>query len=176
MPATPKIWVYHGAGGTTSDISAGDLRYKRKDNSTADLSDPVPIPSSGVNYSAVKFTKIAFITAPSGSISNLRWFLDATPATGDPSSEWVGVTLWAGHTAGYTQSVDAPTGLIGGVTANCDSITVLNPLTINGSTVITSPSTGVGTQNYLMTQMAIAAACLSGLKAQRPWWYRWTEF
>lgn len=177
MPASNKIWVRHGSGGgTTTDVTAQELRYKRKDNSTVDLNDPVPIPSSGVNYSAAKFTQIAWLTTPTSSISNLRWYLEATPTNVDPAEAWDGVTMWVGITVGYLQSPDAPTGLVNGCTANADVYgTSANPIIVNSGTVLSNPSTGVGTQPYVVTQLAINANCISGVKSARPWYYRWVE-
>lgn len=176
--AQSKIWVYHGSGaGATTDISGGVLRYKQADDSTADLNNPVPIPSSGTAYSAIKFMKIAFITSPQNYIGNLRWFYDPRPETSDPALAWDGLTIWAGVTASYAPSAAAPSGLGGGITANCDSITAANPFVLVGSTLLTTGQTGVGaSQPYVQSQIALNSNALSGVKAGRGFWYRWIEY
>lgn len=177
MSTTAKLWSYHGSGsGTTTDVSGAELRHKRADNDTADLNNPIPIPSGGIAYGWVKHTRLGFLTSPTTRIFNLRWFLDPVPVGQDPGQDWVGMTMWIGATASYSQATTSDeSALHAGITANADSYPSASPFTINGATVLGSGSTGVGTQNFLMMQLAITSEATGGLKYPRQSWYRWEE-
>lgn len=176
MAATVKVYVFHGAG-TTTDVSGIEVRYKQADNDTPDLSNPIPIPSSGVGYSYPKFMKLQWLTTPAQKIRNLRWYVDPVPVTGDPATDWVGLTLWAGLTASYSVGVAGDTNALrAGLTASADFWTVNNPLVIEPGDLLTNPSVGYGaTQKFLQTQLAVIPSCLNGVKAARQTWYRWEE-
>jgi hypothetical protein len=171
---------FHGAAaGTSTDVTGSELRYKRADNDTADLDDTIPIPSSGAANSWAKSTRINWTTTPGQVIKNLRWYADPRPdaaATGDPSSAWVGVTIWAGACATYTQASSSDESAIrAGITATSDVFDVSNPLIINGTTVIENPDIGMGTQEYLVTQVAAISTCVNGVKAQWATYMRYEE-
>lgn len=175
MAATPKIWSYHGAGGgTTTDISGGEMRHKRADNDNVDLNSPIPIPSSGVAYGWPKHTKVSFLTSPNTRIYNLRWYLDPIPSGVDAAQDWVGMTLWVGITASYSQANSGDETVLRAGLASADNYPSASPLVINGVTVLGN-TTGLGTQSFLLYQLAITNEATGGVKYPRSAWYRWEE-
>src|SRR5581483_5615728 len=103
MAAANNIYVFHGVsvgngfalnsqdslGGADANYNAsfvnpqGNVRYKQADDSLKNIANPIPIPTSGANYSFRKSMKIKWTTPPPTQISNLRWFSDGVAiATG----------------------------------------------------------------------------------------------
>lgn len=67
--------------GTEQDIDAlgpPNLRFKVADNATIDTNDPVPIPSSGTNYSYWKQVYLYCDAAPDTQIDNVKLYSDGT--------------------------------------------------------------------------------------------------
>jgi hypothetical protein len=178
MATTVKLWSYHGSGsGTTTDISGGEFRHKRADNDTADLNSPIPIPPDGdIEYGWLKHSKVSWQTPPATRIFNLRWYLDPVPAGVDPAQDWVGVTMWIGITATYAQATATDeNSLRAYVNNNAENYPSSSPFVINGTTVLSSGQTGVGTQSFLCYQLAITAEATGGVIYPRTSWYRWEE-
>lgn len=146
------------------------------------MNNPIPIPSGSTpNYSYRKNLKIKFTSSPSQQISNLRWYMDARPGAGGAAS-WTGISVYVGATSGFSPSIAGDTSTRvpwvkdvdnwnggGGV---YDSST---PLTINAGTVLSTPSTGYGTQDYATCQMSMDNSVSSGVKALRNAWWRYDE-
>lgn len=178
MPANPVILFYHGAGPDPGvDKSGIEARYKRADNSDADLNNPIPIPSSGINYSYPKHQKISWLTSPNELIQNLVWFVDpADNILGDPALNWDGMTLWAGITDTYVQGVTLDAAALRAGLTDAISYDSASPLSVLADIVIGAGEIGPGmTQQYVLTQLAVLPAALSGLKGRRNVWYRYEE-
>lgn len=170
--------MYHGAGGATQDFTARDARYKRADNSDADLNNPIPIPSSGINYSYPKHTKIAWTTTPNELIQNLQWYLLEADQAIDPALNWDGLTLWAGltSTANYLQGTTNDAVALRPNLTDAATYNSATPLVVLAGTVIAAGETGTGmTQPFVVSQLAVLPAALSGLKGRREIYFRFEE-
>jgi hypothetical protein len=184
MSATPKIYSFHStAPGTTIDVTAGTMRYKygtgpTADNDTTDLVSPIPIPSTGINYSLRKHTKIAWTTPPTQQIRDLIWYLANRPEVDNPSlapaSSWVGATLWAGIKNTYTEALAADlTGVVSGL-SNADNYNLSSGLTVITGIVIGVEGSG-SSQGFVVTQMALTPNVTPGVKSARSMFYRYKE-
>ena len=155
MAATWKEVIYHGAGPTESDWTDNGKYHKADTDPTGDVSATAVVrPTSGTNYSWAKYTKSKWTTTPSGKIMNLRWFTNGADIA-------TGVKLYAKKSASYTEpSASDETGLASMVDAS--TYTSASPLSINSGDVLTNPSTGTGTQDYLVTQVGVGATANPG--------------
>lgn len=178
MAVALKLYVYHTPSvsiyDVTPSVSGPEIRFKRADNSTADLVYPVPVPASGINYSWRKPMRLQFFSGLAAQVSNLRWYAASAPG------DWAGtVSLYVGLTpsltaGSYGSSSDESTQV--GFLTNADAYPSGSPLTINSGTVITTPSIpGFGTQDYLVQQMGVYAGTPSGVKSPRTCYYRYDE-
>lgn len=172
MAATTKIHEFIGSGPTAVDITSLHIRFKRADNDDSaeqppDALNPVPIPTSGTNYSWRKHTKLYIQTTPANQISNLRYFSSGTAlGTGIVHQALLNATYTQGSTSDETTS-------IGGT--DTATYTSSSPLTVNSGVVIANPSTGYGTQNYLVQQMNIGTTASAGTSGTRTLTYRYDE-
>jgi hypothetical protein len=174
MAATTAVHSFHGAGPTSSDISSTEVRWKRADNDTVDALNPVPIPTSGTNYSWRKHTKLRIESAPANLIDNLRWFSSG-------NTLGTGITHYVVTDASYTQasSSDESALIIGGVDST--TYTSGSPLTVEAGEVCDSGDTfplfaGTGgQQDYVVQQMAIESTASAGTSPARTFTYRYDE-
>jgi hypothetical protein len=59
MAATIQIVSYHDAAAATENtITSGTIRFKVADNDAQDTANPVPVPTSGTNYSFAQIGRI----------------------------------------------------------------------------------------------------------------------
>ena len=168
MAATTQIHVFHGAGGTATDITSTEIRFKRADNDTVDALNPVPIPTSGTNYSWRKSTKLRMVTDPANQISNLRFFSSGT-ALG------TGIVHRLLQSVSYVQgsSSDEATSIGGNDSVNYTSAA---PLSVNSGVVLTAPAApSYGTQDYLVQQMAVDSTAAAGTSGVRTYSLRYDE-
>lgn len=171
MVATLQIISAHGATVSTTEtqVDGGTAKYKRADNDTNDLNNPVPKPSGSEEFSYRKSMRLKATVAPDGDLSNVRWF-------GDAGSLGTGVTLY-GHskpTANYDQATSADNTVkitTDGGTAVVDFLgtyTSGSPLTMNsGGVMLTNPTTGYGTQDLFESQVGVANTASRGTKGPR---------
>lgn len=114
MAATVKINRLTGVTPDTTDLNpSGPTGINTRANltdthSTASLTDPIPIPEVGTNYSFWVSTRLNCTVAPDGTINNLRWYTDGNNNFG------TGVTCLAakastGANAGYRQATGTST-------------------------------------------------------------------
>lgn len=173
MAATVQTLYYTGATGSpaaSADMTGGSVRHKRADNNTVDATNPIPLPASGENFGWRKHSKINVTVTPAGSISNLRWFATVPPA-GINLYAWASATYTQGSLAtdeaGITGFTDAGNKANNLVTAGQRSSTT--PLVLNaGGTILSNPTTGLGTQDYVVTQMGVASTYAGGPGAVTP--------
>ena len=174
MAATVQIYSIH-IGDSTTAIGDNAMRFKLADNDTEDLNDPCRIPTADQvaneipkTYSFIKHLKLFFDTAPSNSVTNLRFFTD-----GDENGELgTGIFLLGDSTSG---TFDAPasadsTGdttatwlIIGGEAAH--NWTKASPQVVSSGTIITDSAPAVpdfGTQNFVTLQVMIDANAAPG--------------
>lgn len=179
MAASAQTRYYHGSspGSAGSDVTGATVRYKLADNDITDTNNPVPLPGTGLGFSWRKASKVNFVTSPAGAITNLRWFISGGP----PAN----IRYFARSNAVYTQGSSADTSGITGFTDtptnqnnnDATQYTVTSPLVVNAGTVLSNPSTGEGSQNFVETQAAVNAAYLAGPGPIPPFQvtYRYTE-
>lgn len=168
MAAVTEVRVHHGAGPTASAWAAGGRLHRADTTPTTDGATVyTPIPAAGTNYSWRKWAKLVVTSAPTGSISNLRWFYDGVALA-------TGATLYVKKEATYTQAsaTDESASMTGYVDAT--TYTSGSPLTITAGTVLTA-TTGTGTQDYLVHQAAATSTTPAGTTAARTATYRWDE-
>lgn len=169
MVATVQIISYHGATGSTeTQIDGSVVKYKRADNDTDDTLNPVVIPLSGTNYSWRKSFKLKITVSPDGDISNLRFFTAGSWGTG--------ITLYGLKQATYTQgSSTDETALFDAGAVDTSTWTSSSPYVINSGIVISNPNTGTGTQDYLVTQLAVDSTATRGTAGPVTLTYRFDE-
>lgn len=157
MAAQTVAAVFHGvAPGTPIDVTNQTLRMKRSDDDTQDALSPVPIPSSGFEYSWRKSFKLFFTTAPDNAVSNLRFFSDG-------GSLGVGRSLLFGRSSSYVQASAADqSGGIG--STDVSQITAASPEVIQaGDVVISTDSFPTdGNQDFVMLQLRNDSTAIAG--------------
>jgi hypothetical protein len=169
MAATYRIDSGTGSGPTMAAFPAGG-RFNRSDThpTTDALTTFIPIPSSGINYSWRKSFKLNVTVAPVGTVSNLRFFSDGV-------SWGAGITPYAMKKSAYTQASGADNNAIfDGSAVDVTTYISASPLIINSGTVLTA-TTGYGSQDYLVMQIAIATTAAPGTTAARTLSYRVDE-
>lgn len=169
MAASSQTRYYTGAspGSASADVTGTTIRHKQADNLTQDSNNPIPLPGSGLSFGWRKSSKVNFASTPVGAISNLRWFLNSNPPSG--------ITFYARlqSSGTYVQATSSDQSGITGFTdtspnrtANdATQYTSVAPLTVNGSTVLSNPNTGEGTQVFVETQLACASTYSGGAGA-----------
>lgn len=169
MAATYQVDVATGATPTMGAWPAGARFHRADTHPTTDGSTTfIPIPAAGTNYSWRKSFKLNVTVTPVGSVSNLRFFSDAT-------SWGTGVTAYAMNTATYTQASSSDNSALIGSGVDVTTYTSASPMTINAGTVLSNPSTGYGTQNYLVMQVGVGTTAAAGTTAARTLTYRVDE-
>ena len=170
MAATYQVVNYTGAGPTKTAWAAGLLFHRADTNQTvAGSCVPIPIPAAGNAWSWRKWVKLEILTTPVGLVTNLRWFSDAV-AMG------TGVIMRVAQIATYAQATSADeTAVIGGSPVDATTLTSASPKVVNAGTVITNPSTGVGTQDHMCMQVEVASTASPGTTAARTYSYRVDE-
>ena len=169
MAATYRVDVFHGAGPSASAWTSGGRFHRADTDPTSDGSTTfIPVPTSGTNYSWRKAFKLNVTGAPSGTVSNLRFFSDGVL--------WgTGITCYAKASASYTQASSSDnTTLFDGTAVSVTTYTSSSPLTINAGTVLTA-TTGYGTQDYLVMQVGVTASASPGVTSARTLSYRVDE-
>ncbi len=169
MAAVYQVDVFHGSGPTASAWPAGG-RFHRADTSptTDGATTYIPIPTSGTNYSWRKHFKLNVTTTPVGAVSNLRFFSDGT-------SWGTGVTAYAKISATYTQGSSSDNSTVITSATDVTTYTSGSPLTVNSGTVLSNPTTGYGTQDYVVMQVAGGTTVAAGTTSARTLTYRVDE-
>ena len=85
MAATVQIHEFNGTSGSESGTNktSSTIRFKKADNATVDLNNPLVKPSSGqVDRSFEKYLRANVTVAPSGNISNPVAYMSGSAETG----------------------------------------------------------------------------------------------
>jgi len=106
MAATVQIIEKNGAGGTPTDKTSGQIRFKNADNSTVDTANPMVKPGAGVDYSFEKWLRLNVTGGTYTEITNIKAYMDGANGLG------TGVTLYAKAVASYATPAEA-TGTAG---------------------------------------------------------------
>ena len=178
--------------GTSTDVDAlgaPALRFKTNDNTTIDAIDPVPVPSSGTNYSYWKQIYLKCDTAPDTQVDNIKFYTDGT-GFGTGITLNVGLqfpTKNSGSNAGYevasTGGTSGTTGIeltsghaLVSTVASAFDYTQASPLT--GPTISEDSSiiNAIGeTSNYLILQVAVASTATPGNKTDETLTFQYDE-
>lgn len=169
MAATVEIRSFHGSGPTDTAWPSNGLFDRSDTDPTGTTSNPLLIPGSGTNYSWTKYWKLKFVTSPTGNATNLR-------AYGPNADVATGVKMYMGKKASYIQPNSGDeSALLSTLLDLNGNYTSGSPLTINSGTVITNPSTGFGTQDYLALQAGVGTTASLGTTTGFTVTYRWDE-
>lgn len=170
MAATYQVDAATGSGPTMAAFPSNGRFHRADSHPTVDGSTTfIPVPTSGTNYSYRKSFKLNVTATPVGTVSNLRFFSDG-------SSWGTGITCYAKAKATYTQGSSSDnTALFDGTAVDVTTYTSSSPLTINAGTVLSNPSTGYGTQDYLVLQVGGDSTVVAGVSAARTLSYRTDE-
>jgi hypothetical protein len=170
MAATYQVDAATGAGPTMAAWPANGRFHRADSHPTTDGSTTfIPIPSSSTNYSWRKSFKLNVTATPTGTVANLRFFSDG-------SSWGTGITCYAKLKAAYTQGSSSDnSALFDGTAVDVTTYTSGSPLTITAGTVLSNPSTGYGTQDYLVLQVGGTSSAAAGTTAARTLTYRVDE-
>jgi len=155
MPATVKIYSYHGSTPSGSDVTDSTIRFKTADNDAQDTSNPIVIPDSGTNYSYIKQLALYAETSPSGTIDNVKFY-------GPGSLGWTGCGCYVTTSSTYTDPTTQQDTALSGWTDNFGSYTSSSPLSVAGS--ISNPDTG-RVSDYVVLQLGVESTAEPGVQS-----------
>lgn len=101
MAATVQIVEKNGAGGTPTDKTSGNIRFKNADNATVDLNNPMVKPTSGSDFSFEKWLRLSVSGGTYSQITNVRAYSDGSNDLG------TGVLLWAKAVSSFATPAEA---------------------------------------------------------------------
>lgn len=176
MAATVQIREKNGAGQTATDKTSGTIRFKKADDATIDLSDPLVVPSAATEYSYQKWLRLHIAGGSYTQISNLRAYSDGASGYGS------GVKLWAKCAAAYAtpaipSTANDPPQLSGANMANMFGYTSGSPLDMDDLNPGPFDSTGVPKDigNYLVLVMEVEIGTTQGLQPAETLTFAWDE-
>lgn len=162
MAATVQIVEKNGAGGTTTDKTSGNIRFKNADNSTVDLVNPMVKPGAGTDYSFEKWLRLSVTGGTYTQIDNIKAYSDGGNGLG------TGVGLYAKAVASYTTPAEATS--TSGYT-DFFTYTSGSPLDLGGD-----GSTGTGEKgNHLVMIMTVGTAASGGITPSETLTIGWDE-
>lgn len=162
MAATVQIVEKNGAGGTTTDKTAGTIRFKNADNSTVDLNNPMVKPGAGTDYSFEKWLRFNVSGGTYSQITNVRAYSDGANGLG------TGVGLYAKAVTAYATPAEATA-----TTGYTDFFTYTSgsPLTLGAG-----PYTSTGEKaDHLVMICTVASTASGGLTASETITLAWDE-
>ena len=162
MAATVQIAELNTAGATVTDKTGGTVRYKKADNSTVDLIDPIPKPAAGSEWSYQKYLQLNVTGGSYTQISGLKAYTDGSGGFG------AGINLWAQAVGAYaTPALEtANTGY-----ANAFTYTSGAPLSLGAG-----PYSGTGLKGSLLKMaMEVTSAASGGLTPSESLTLSWDE-
>lgn len=101
MAATVQIVEKTGAGGTQTDKTSGNIRFKNADNATVDLNNPMVKPPSGTDYSFEKWLRLNVTGGTYSQITNIKAYSDGANGLG------TGVGLYAKAVTSFATPAEA---------------------------------------------------------------------
>lgn len=110
MAATVIINEWNGTSGAESatDKTSGTLRFKKADNATVDINNPLVKPVAGNDRSYEKWTRLRITgTGPTGEITNLRYWTDGSNNFGTGITAFVRTTNTATYATPAIPANDA---------------------------------------------------------------------
>lgn len=150
MAATVQIIEKNGAGGTPTDKTSGQIRFKNADNATVDTANPMVKPGAGTDYSFEKWLRLNVTGGTYTEITNIKAYMDGANGLG------TGVTLYAKAVASYATPAEA-TGTAGYTDAF--TYTSGSPLSLGAG-----PYTSTGEKgDHLVMMMAVGTTASGGI-------------
>lgn len=161
MAATVTILELNGAGATTTDKTSGTVRFKKADNSTVDLVNPLVKPSSGSDWSFQKFLQLNFAGTYTQA-TNLRAYMDGANGLG------TGINLWGQAVASYATPAQE--------TANTGYADMFSYASGSSLSLGAGPFTGVGLKgNLLKMALEVQSTASGGLTPSETLTMAWDE-
>jgi hypothetical protein len=178
MPATVKImrWTGSSASPTKTDITGTTNRAATADDPDPGTNNPIPVPSSGTNYSFWVATRLSATSAPSTAINNIKWYTDGTNSMGTGvslnvamCSTYVQATGTVGTSGNQLTSANYTSALNPSVAVNAFQYTSASPLSVNGSIGSTTGDFG----DFVIYQVAVVSTAGPGVTTaeQLTWQY-----
>lgn len=176
MAATIKMYRYTGAGPTGTDISSINDRVDGFDShTTADTSNPVPIPASSSNYSYWAVYQFYCAVAPATLVNNLKWYTSGSNTLGTGVGQNVNTATAYTQATGSggigTQLTTGNYASLAGAPTNAFAYTSGSPLSVTGST-----STTGAFGNYIVSQFTVGTTAAAGATGQATYTYQWDEY
>jgi hypothetical protein len=174
VAATTAVYQYWGGSPGTRDLTnseSGNLRYKTSDDFDGqDTTNPLVKPSTGTNYSYVAWVGLHVSSAPTGSITNIKWYTDG-------GGFGTGLTLKGIMTNTYVEADGTP-GLSGDLSAtvytsgtDMFTYTSASPLSVTSNA-----TTGTGRYSYYVaSQLALSTSVSAGTLTAETFTWRWDE-
>jgi len=169
VAATTAVYQYTGSGPTGASIT--NLRYKTADDSSGiDTTYPLVKPSSGTNYSYVAWVALYVSSAPTTSITNIKWYSDG-------AGFGTGITVKGIQTNTYAQATGTA-GTSGDLsstvyTSGTDMFTYTSASPLSVSSAAT---TGTGRYSYYVaSQMALSTSASAGTLTAETFTFRFDE-
>ena len=162
MAATVQIVEKNGAGGTATDKTSGNIRFKNADDATVDTSDPLVVPGSGFDYSYEKWLRLNVTVAPDTQISNIGVYSDGTNGMG------TGVEVYAKAVESYATPAEA--------TATDGYTTLFDYVTGSRLSLGAGPITATGEiGNHAVLMCRVADTASSGVTSGETITFGWDE-
>lgn len=162
MAATVQIIEKNGAGGAQTDKTGGNIRFKKADNATVDLLNPMVKPASGSDWSFEKWLRLLVTGGAYTQISTIRAYTDGVSGFG------AGISLWAKAVGAYATPALA-TSSAG--YANAFGYTSGAPLSLGAG-----PYTGTGEiGNHLVMALEVQSTAAGGLTSNETLSIGWDE-
>ena len=162
MAATVQILEKNGAGGTGTDKTSGNIRFKNADNATVDTSNPMVKPGAGVDYSFEKWIRFNVSGGTYTEISNVKAYMDGGNGLG------TGVTLYAKAVTAYATPAEATS-----VSGYTDAFTYTSgsPLTLGAG-----PFTSTGEKaDHLVMMLTVGTSASGGITPSETLSIVWDE-
>lgn len=162
MAATVQIIEKNGAGGTPTDKTSGQIRFKNADNATVDTANPMVKPGAGTDYSFEKWLRLNVTGGTYTEITNIKAYMDGTNGLG------TGVTLYAKAVASYATPAEA-TGTAGYTDAF--TYTSGSPLSLGAGPYSSTGEKG----DHLVMMLAVGTSASGGITSSETLTFGWDE-
>jgi hypothetical protein len=162
MAATVQIVEKNGAGGTQTDKTSGQIRFKNADNSNVDTVNPLVKPGAGVDYSFEKWLRMNVSGGTYTEITNVKAYMDGGNGLG------TGVTLYAKAVTAYATPAEATS-----VSGYTDAFTYTSgsPLTLGAG-----PFTSTGEKaDHLVMMLTVGTTVSGGITPSETLTMAWDE-
>lgn len=162
MAATVQIVEKNGAGGTPTDKTSGDIRFKNADNAAVDTGNPLVKPGAGVDYSFEKWLRLNVSGGTYTEITNIKAYMDGGNGLGS------GVTLYAKAVTSYATPAEATA-----TTGYADAFTYTSgsPLSLGAG-----PYTSTGEKgDHLVMMLTVGTTASGGITPSEILTFVWDE-